>query len=103
MRRQIDLLEKERHENINIGGLKDGVIITHMIRCFIPFIDKGEPCFVTLGLTEDLPINTLFGLRFQQGTKMKIDFVAKRLESAFLLRHFILTFKEPRQTNPDNI
>jgi hypothetical protein len=80
-----------------------GVVITHMIRYYIPFIDKGEQCFVTLGLTDDLPIDTLFGLGFQQDTKMKIDFATKRVESAFLQRHFTIVFNEPRRTNPENI
>jgi hypothetical protein len=96
-------LEEERYKTINIGGLKDGVTITHMIRYAMPFIDKGQQCFVTLGLTDDLPIDTLFGLGFQQDTKMKIDFATRRVESAFLQRHFTITFKEPRQTNPDHI
>jgi hypothetical protein len=96
-------LTDRHYETINIGGLKDGVTITHMIRYAIPFIDKGEQCYVTLGLTDDLPIDTLFGLGFQQDLKMKIDFATKRVESAFLQRHFNLAFKEPRRTNPENI
>ena len=58
-------LEEQQYETINIGGLKEGVTITHMIRYAIPFVDKGEQCYLTLGLTEDLPIDTLFGLGFQ--------------------------------------
>jgi hypothetical protein len=96
-------LEEESYANINIGGIKDGVSITHMIRYATPFIDKGEQCFITLGLTADLPIDTLFGLGFQQDTKMTIDFTTRRVESAFLQRHFPITFKEPRRTNPENI
>jgi hypothetical protein len=96
-------LEEERFETINIGGLKDGVTITHMIRYAIPFIDKGEQCFITLGLTEDLPIDTLFGLGFQQDTKMKIDLGNKKVESAFLQQQFEITLKEPRRTNPEQI
>jgi hypothetical protein len=96
-------LEEKRFETINIGGLKDGVTITHMVRCAMPFIDKGEQCYVTLGLTEDLPIDTLFGIGFQQMRKMKTCFAAKRVESAFLQQHFDMTFKEPRRTNPDDV
>jgi hypothetical protein len=96
-------LEEERYETISIGGLKDGVTITHMIRYTIPFIDKGEQCYITLGLTEDLPIDTLFGLGFQQETKMKIDFGSKKVESAFLQKQFEINFKEPRRTNPEQI
>ena len=100
---EIVCLEEESYANINIGGIKDGVSITHMIRYAIPFIDKGEQCFITLGLTDDLPIDTLFGLGFQQDTKMTINFTTRRVESAFLQRQFPITFKEPRRTNPENI
>ena len=96
-------LEEEKYETINIGGLKDGVTITHMIRYAIPFTDKGEQCYLTLGLTKDLPIDTLYGLGFQQDTKMKIDLGSKRVESAMLQASFKLTFKEPRRTNPDHV
>ena len=34
-------LEEQRYEQINIGGLKDGVTITHMIKYAIPFTEKG--------------------------------------------------------------
>lgn len=96
-------LEEEQYETINIGGLKDGVVLTHMIRYAIPYTDKGEQCYLTFGLTEDLPIDTLYGLGFQQDTKMKIDLASKRVESALLQDSFQMTFKEPRRTNPDHI
>ena len=82
---EMTCLEEKRFEQINIGGLKDGVTITHMVRYAIPFIDKGEQYYVTLGLTEDLPIDTLFGIGFQQSTKMKIDFATKRVNGFCLI------------------
>ena len=94
---------RTRERKVYIGGLKDGVTTTHMVRYAIPFINKGEQCYVTLGLTEDLPIDMLSGIGLQQSTKMKIDFATKRVELAFLQQHFDITFKEPRRTNPDNI
>lgn len=96
-------LDEERYETINIGGLKEGVTITHMIQYAIPFTEKGEQCYLTLGLTEDLPIDTLYGLGFQVDAKMKIDFASKKVESALLQASFPLTFKEPRRTNPDHV
>ena len=96
-------LEEQGYEQVNIGGLKDGVTITHMIKYAIPFTEKGEQLYLTLGLTEDLPINTLYGLGFQQDAKMKIDFATKKVESALLQEYFDIDFKEPRRTNPDNI
>jgi hypothetical protein len=96
-------LEEKQYETINIGGSKEGVTITHMIRYVIPFVDKGEQCYITLGLTEDLMIDTLFGLGFQQDTKMKIYLASKRVESALLQQTLELVFKEPRRTKPDHI
>jgi hypothetical protein len=96
-------LEEEQYEQINIGGLKDGVTITHMIKYAIPFTEKGEQLYLTLGLTEDLPIDTLYGLGFQQDAKMKIDFATRKVESALLQEYFDIDFKEPRRTNPASI
>jgi hypothetical protein len=96
-------LEEQSFETINVGGLKDSIAITHMIRCHAPFIHESERCYVTLGLTADPPIDTLFGLGFQQDTKMKIDFATKRVESAFLQQSFTVVMKEPRCTNPAHV
>jgi hypothetical protein len=74
-----------------------------MIKYVIPFTEKGEQLYLTLGLTEDLPIDTLYGLGFQQDAKMKIDFGSKRVESALLQEYFDIDFKEPRRTHPDNV
>ena len=96
-------LETEQYETINIGGLKDGVALTHMIKYAIPFTEGGQQCYLTLGLTRDLPIDTLYGLGFQIDTKMKIDLASKTVESALLQATFKMTFKEPRRTNPDHV
>ena len=100
---KLTCLDEERYEQINIGGLKDGVVITHMIKYVIPFTEKGEQCYITLGLTNDLPIDTLYGLGFQTEAKMKIDFANKTVESAMLQESFKIVFKEPRRTNPDHV
>ena len=94
---EMTCLEEKRFEQINIVGLKDGVTITHMVRYAIPFIDKGEQCYITLGPTEDLPIDTLFGIGFQQSTKMNMDFATRRVESAFLQQYFEITFKRTKE------
>ena len=52
---------------------------------------KGEqPSYLTLGLTRDLPIDTLYGLGFQQDTKMKVNLSSKRVEPALLQVSFLL-------------
>jgi hypothetical protein len=96
-------LEEEQYKTINIGGLKDGATLTHMIQCVMPYEENNERCYLILGLTEDLPIDTLFGLGFQEDLKMKIHFATKRVESALLQASYQLTFKAPRRTNPDRV
>jgi hypothetical protein len=82
--------------------------MTHMVRHATPFVDKGEQCFITLGLKADPPIDALFALGFQQDAKMTIDFAIKRAEPAFLQKQFAvtfkeLTFKEPWRTKPESM
>jgi hypothetical protein len=96
-------LEEEQHETINVGGLKDGVTLAHVIHHAVPSTDKGEQCHMTLGLIEDPPIDTLCRSGFQQDTKIKMDLASGRVESALLQASFKMTFKEPRRTNPDHM
>ena len=98
----IDLKER-RYEEINIGGLKDGVALTHMIHYSIPYTDKGAQLAITLGLTSDLPVDTLFGVGFQIETKMKIDLAAGRVESGFLQDSYKIEYTGPRLTDPSQV
>jgi hypothetical protein len=58
-------LADKQFEDINIGGIKEGVWITHMIEYWLPFQKDGRNATLTIGLTDDLPIAMLFGLPFQ--------------------------------------
>jgi hypothetical protein len=77
-------LKQKRYEFIKIGGIKGSVQITHMIKYWIPYEERGEPSTLTLGLTADLPLDTLFGVGFQKETKMVIDLVGQKIESGYL-------------------
>jgi hypothetical protein len=92
-------LEEKQYENINIGGLQGGVALTHMIKYFIPYTDQGGGCVITLGLTEDLPIDTLFGVNFQTEAKMQIDLAGRKIWSGYFQDSYELEFKEPKRTN----
>jgi hypothetical protein len=94
----LDLKEK-RYETISIGGLQGGVILTHMIKYLIPYTDRGGACVLTLGLTEDLPIDTLFGVNFQTEAKMTIDLAGRKIWSGVFQDTYTLEFKEPKRTN----
>jgi hypothetical protein len=94
----VDLAEK-RFESISIGGLQGGVMLTHMVKYLIPYTDQGGACILTIGLTEDLPIDTLFGVNFQTEAKMQIDLAGKRIWSGVFQDTYELEFKEPKRTN----
>jgi hypothetical protein len=96
-------LAEKRFESISIGGLQGGVILTHMIRYHIPYTDRGEALSLTLGLTADFPLDTLFGVGFQIEAKMTIDLAARKVYSGLFQDSYTLEFKEPTRTNPAHI
>jgi hypothetical protein len=68
----------------NIGGLKTESC--HRFGKNMPFVHRqGEQCVV--GIDEDLPIDTLFGLGFQGTAKMEIELRQQRSIS-LLQQHF---------------
>ena len=52
-------LKKHRYENINIGGLKEGIWLTHIANIFIPYIDRGNYATLQVGLSDEMPIDAL--------------------------------------------
>jgi hypothetical protein len=96
-------LKEKRYENINIGGLQGGVALTHMIKYYIPYTDRGGTCILTLGLTDDLPLDTLFGVNFQTEAKMQIDLASRKIWSGYFQDSFDIEFKEPKRTDPTHV
>jgi hypothetical protein len=94
----IDLKQK-RYEFIKIGGIKGSVQITQIIKYWIPYEERGEPSTLTLGLTPDLPLDTLFGIGFQKETKMIIDLAGQKVESGYFQDRYNLEYKEPRRSD----
>jgi hypothetical protein len=92
-------LKDKRYKTISIGGLQGGVVLTHMIKYLIPYTDRGGACVLTLGLTEDLPLDTLFGVNFQTEAKMQIDLAGRKIWSGLFQDTYPLEFKEPKRTN----
>jgi hypothetical protein len=92
-------LKENRYETISIGGLQGGVVLTHMIKYLIPYTDRGGACILTLGLTDDLPLDTLFGVNFQTEAKMQIDLAGRKIYSGLFQDTYELEFKEPKRTN----
>jgi hypothetical protein len=96
-------LAEQQFESINIGGLQGGVALTHMVRYHIPYTDNGQPCYITLGLTADLPIDTLFGVGFQTEAKMTIDLAGKKVQSGLFQDSYALEFTRPHRTDPAHV
>jgi hypothetical protein len=74
-----------------------------MIRYFIPYTENGLCCALTLGLTDDLPIDTLLGIGFQMDAKMPIDVAGLKVTSARFQDTYHIQMKEPRKTDPATI
>jgi hypothetical protein len=100
---EFTVLEEKRFETINIGGLQGGVELTHIIVYHIPYTERGQTCSITIGLTEALPLDTLFGVGFQVEAKMTIDLAGKQVYSGLFQENYNLEFRAPMRTNPEHV
>jgi hypothetical protein len=96
-------LDEQKYEKITIGGIQGGVSLTHMIRYYIPYTENGKCCVLTLGLTDDLPIDTLLGIGFQMDAKISIDTAGLKAHLALFQDTYQIQMKEPRKTDPTAI
>lgn len=89
-------LEKYRYEPIAIGGIDGHVKITHLIEYYLPY-DDGNGNFHTLlvGLVDQLPLNTIYGLPLIIKANMKADFTEMLVHSNVLDDEFKLTMERP--------
>jgi hypothetical protein len=90
-------LSDKQFKDINIGGIKEGVWITHMIEYWIPFQKAGGVATMTIELAEDLPIATLFGLPFQIKANLKPDWNAHTATSDVFKHTFKLEIQRPER------
>jgi hypothetical protein len=96
-------LQESRYENIRIGGLKGGIEITEMIELWLPFADAEGNSSLTLGLSEDLPITTLFSLPFQIKAKLTIDLAAPSAYSKVFRETFTVEMLKPKRTPVESL
>jgi hypothetical protein len=96
-------LEDSKYENIHIGGLNGGIEITEMMKLWLPFTDNGAHATLTLGLSADLPVNTLFGLPFQIQAKMKLDIHKQRIYSEVFQEEFKVQLRRPERIPIDSL
>ena len=94
--KQIYDLPRIQYASIKIGGIKDGVEIDTIIEYYIPFEDgQGDNHTLMIGLTDVLPINTLYGLPFILKAEMVAHFHRKAVVSNFFKQEFELSMECP--------
>ena len=106
------VLKERQFEDIKIGGIQGGVFITDVMTLYLPFTSDGENHRIMFGLTDDLPINVLYGLPFLLQAQITLDMDAQTARSRLLGASFKLTLRSPKRldittidhkTGPSNV
>jgi len=99
------VLKERQFEDIRIGGIQGGVYITDVIVFYMPFSTNGSPHAITMfGLTNDLPINVLYGLPFMiQAQITLLDINGSKATSKLLGTTFKLNMQSPRRDSLETI
>jgi len=94
--KQVLELESVQYEKIQIGGIKDGVEIDTLIEYYIPHQDhQNDNHTMMIGLTDSLPINTLYGLPFIIKAKLVPSFHRRACTSEFFKEEYELNMERP--------
>jgi len=93
------VLKERQFEDIKIGGIQGGVYITDIMTMFLPFTTDGENHRIMFGLTDDLPINVLYGLPFLLQAQITLDMDAQTARSRLLGASFKLTMRSPKRSD----
>jgi hypothetical protein len=92
-------LAERKFEGINIGGLKDGIWLTHVAILWMPYDERGATMRIEIGLSNELPVDTLFGVNFQQATKMTINLGTNKAESPYLGDTYDIVWRAPANSD----
>ena len=93
------VLKERQFEDIKIGGIQGGVYITDVMTMYLPFTTDGENHRIMFGLTDDLPINVLYGLPFLLQAQITLDMDAQTARSRLLGASFKLTLRSPKRSD----
>jgi hypothetical protein len=96
-------LNDQRYENINIGGLKDGIWITHLARIWIPYDHEGKIMRIEIGLSSELPVDMLYGVSFMRDTKMNISMGDNTVTSAYFGDTYDVVWRSPSNSPIEHI
>jgi hypothetical protein len=97
------VLKERQFEDIKIGGIQGGVWITEIIIFYMPFESNGQEHGIMFGLTDELPINVLYGLPFLMQAQVTLDLDAQIATSKVLATKFKLQLLRPIRTPLDTI
>ncbi len=97
------VLKERQFEDIKTGGIQDGMWITDVIVFYMPFATNSKNLGIMFGLTDDLPINVLYGLPFMIQAQITIDLDAQTATSKVLVTTLKLKMLPPKRTNLSTI
>ena len=96
--KEVIVLEEQRFEPIKIGGIEGSVKITHIIVYYLPWrTSTGEHDNLSVGLTETLPLNTLYGLPFIVKAGLTPRWDQQVIHSHHFQNEFQLVMERPGQ------
>jgi hypothetical protein len=96
-------LKEKQMEDIRIGGIGGHIVITHMIELWMPYILYNKRVKITIGLSNDLPINCILGTPFTIMAQLVYDAHAKTVHSKLLGVDWIVEMKKPSRKDVENI
>jgi hypothetical protein len=98
------VLKESRFEDIKIGGITGRVWITELLTFYMPFArTNGETHGIMFGLTDDLPINVLYGLPFFIQAQISLNFYELTATSKVLAAKFKLNLLPPERAELDTM
>jgi hypothetical protein len=98
------VLKESRFEDIKIGGITGRVWITELLTFYMPFArTNGETHGIMFGLTDDLPINVLYGMPFFIQAQISLNLYELTATSKVLATTFKLNLLPPERAELETI
>jgi hypothetical protein len=69
-----------------------------MIKYWLPYQDNGTMATITIGLSPDMPLDSLFGLPFHINGQMTADFANQKVMSRVFHAEFDILMKRPERS-----
>jgi hypothetical protein len=97
--KQVVELDTYGYAPINIGGIEGSVKITHIMTYHLPYTSAGGDWHaLAIGLTDTLPVNTLFGLPFIIKADLQVNWKQHLVRSTFFDDEFEIMMDRPHKS-----